>query len=73
MLIAVNYPAREYGISRMNKLDEALKRCPDLKVVHVATYAKGETEPKYWEKPDVKTHKVPCLSLYIGKTSIAVP
>lgn len=75
-LIAVNYPAREYGtffvfvqyvrqlhiwtlgISRMDKLEDALKRCPDLAVVHVATYALGETEPKYWDKPDVNTHKV---------------
>ena len=58
MLIAVNYPAREFGISRMDKIDEAMKRCPDLKVVHVATYAKGESEAKYWDKPDVRTHKV---------------
>ncbi|KAH8118115.1 eta DNA polymerase [Phellopilus nigrolimitatus] len=58
MLIAVNYPARSFGISRMDKVDEARKRCPDLVVVHVATYAEGENEPKYWEKPDIKTHKV---------------
>ncbi|OCB84740.1 eta DNA polymerase [Sanghuangporus baumii] len=57
MLIAVNYPARKYGISRMDKPDDALKRCPNLIVVHVATYAQGEPEPKYWEKPDIKTHK----------------
>lgn len=63
MLIAVNYPAREYGISRMDKVREALKRCPDLKVVHVATYAKGESEAKYWDKPDVKTHKVSFLNI----------
>lgn len=44
----------------MDKIDEALKRCPDLKVVHVATYAKGDSEAKYWDKPDVKTHKVSC-------------
>ena len=42
----------------MDKLEDALKRCPELVVVHVATYAQGETEPKYWEKPDVNTHKV---------------
>ena len=42
----------------MDKLEDALKRCPDLIVVHVATYAQGETEPKYWDKPDVNTHKV---------------
>ncbi|EJD06732.1 eta DNA polymerase [Fomitiporia mediterranea MF3/22] len=63
MLIAVNYPARKFGISRMDKLDEARKRCPDLVVVHVATYAQGEDEPKYWDKPDVNTHKI-SLDLY---------
>ena len=42
----------------MDKVDDALKRCPDLVVVHVATYKNGETEAKYWEKPDIKTHKV---------------
>ncbi|KLO13063.1 eta DNA polymerase [Schizopora paradoxa] len=63
MLIAVNYPAREFGISRMDKPHEAVKRCKDLIVVHVATYAEGELEPKYHEKPDAKTHKI-SLDLY---------
>jgi DNA polymerase eta len=27
-LIAVNYPARKFGISRMDKVDDAKKRCP---------------------------------------------
>lgn len=58
LLIAVNYPAREFGISRMDKPDEARKRCPNLVVVHVATYAEGEMEPKYWKHPEIKTHKV---------------
>ncbi|KAI0714431.1 DNA/RNA polymerase [Cerioporus squamosus] len=57
-LIAVNYPARKFGISRMDKLREAKKRCPDLVVVHVATYKEGEAEPGYWENPDTRTHKV---------------
>lgn len=57
-LIAVNYPARNYGISRMDKLEDARKRCPDLVVVHVATYAEGDDKPEYWEKPNIKTHKV---------------
>ncbi|KDQ57336.1 hypothetical protein JAAARDRAFT_178997 [Jaapia argillacea MUCL 33604] len=57
-LIAVNYPARKFGISRMDKADDALKKCPELKVVHVATYKEGEKEPGYWDKPDTKTHKV---------------
>ncbi|KAL1724171.1 hypothetical protein EV715DRAFT_189180 [Schizophyllum commune] len=57
-LIAVNYPARKFGISRMDKLQDALKRCPHLKVVHVATYKEGEKEPGYWDDVDTKTHKV---------------
>ncbi|KAI1797430.1 DNA/RNA polymerase [Ganoderma leucocontextum] len=57
-LIAVNYPARKYGISRMDKARDAKKRCPDLVVVHVATYKEGEPEPGYWENPDTRTHKV---------------
>ncbi|OBZ72407.1 N-acetyltransferase eso1 [Grifola frondosa] len=57
-LIAVNYPARKFGISRMDKVKDALKRCPELVVIHVATYKEGEKEPGYWEKPDTQTHKV---------------
>ncbi|KXN91684.1 N-acetyltransferase eso1 [Leucoagaricus sp. SymC.cos] len=57
-LIAVNYPARTYGISRMIKVKEALKKCPHLKVVHVATYKEGDSEPGYWEDVDTNTHKV---------------
>ena len=61
-LIAVNYPARKYGISRMDKAKDALKKCPDLLVVHVATYKDGDPEPAYWDNPDTKTHKV-CIQL----------
>ncbi|KAJ7220061.1 DNA/RNA polymerase [Mycena pura] len=57
MLIAVNYPARKFGITRMMKLQEAKERCPELVVVHVATYKEGEKEPGYWENPDNRTHK----------------
>ena len=57
-LIAVNYPARKYGISRMDKIKDAKERCPHLEVVHVATYKEGELEPGYWENPDTRTHKV---------------
>jgi len=57
-LIAVNYPARKFGISRMDKKQDALKRCPQLKVVHVATYKEGAAEPGYWDDVDTNTHKV---------------
>jgi len=59
-LIAVNYPARAFGITRHLPFDEARKKCPDLICVHVATYAQGdsETEAKYHENPKPETHKV---------------
>lgn len=57
-LIAVNYPARKYGISRMDKKKDALKRCPHLQLVHVATFKEGEKEPGYWDDVDTRTHKV---------------
>ncbi|POW16662.1 hypothetical protein PSTT_01109 [Puccinia striiformis] len=60
-LIAVNYPARKFGITRHLDFDEAKKLCPDLICVHVATYAQGdssETEAKYHDNPKPETHKV---------------
>lgn len=59
-LIAVNYAARKFGISRHESPAEALKKCPELVMVHVATYRGGDTEPGYWEGDDVlpTTHKV---------------
>lgn len=42
----------------MDKKKDALKRCPHLKVVHVATYKEGEKEPGYWDNVDTNTHKV---------------
>lgn len=62
-LIAVGYPARKYGISRMDNITAARKKFPEVISVHVATYKEGEKEPGYWEKPDSRTHKV-SLDLY---------
>ncbi|KAG2036864.1 DNA polymerase eta [Suillus americanus] len=62
-LIAVSYPAREFGISRMDKIKDAKKKCPNLVAVHVATYREGEMEPGYWKDIDTRTHKV-SLDLY---------
>ncbi|KAJ7116403.1 DNA polymerase eta [Mycena epipterygia] len=63
MLIAVNYPARKFGITRMMNIQDAKERCPELVVIHVATYKEGEKEPGYWENPDSRTHKI-SLDLY---------
>ncbi|GLB40498.1 putative eta dna polymerase [Lyophyllum shimeji] len=59
-MIAINYPARKYGISRLKKynLKELKEKHPDLMIVHVATYKEGEKEPGYWDDVDTKTHKV---------------
>ncbi|KAG5645533.1 hypothetical protein DXG03_005808 [Asterophora parasitica] len=59
-LIAVNYPARKYGITRLKRYNfkELKLKHPDLMVVHVATYKEGEKEPGYWDDVDTKTHKV---------------
>ncbi|TPX69749.1 DNA-directed DNA polymerase [Spizellomyces sp. 'palustris'] len=58
-LIAVNYAARAAGIKRHCTAGEAAKMCPDVQLVHVSTYANGETEPKYHtENVTAKTHKV---------------
>ncbi|KZS92491.1 DNA/RNA polymerase [Sistotremastrum niveocremeum HHB9708] len=58
LLIAVNYPARKYGINRMCKIADAKRLCPHVRVVHVATYKEGENEPVYVDEPDSMTHKV---------------
>ncbi|ODQ52753.1 DNA/RNA polymerase, partial [Saitoella complicata NRRL Y-17804] len=57
-LIAINYPARAYGIQRHITVKEALEKCPELKLVHVQTWREGDTEPGDWEAPEVGTHKV---------------
>ncbi|KAH7341877.1 hypothetical protein B0J17DRAFT_648396 [Rhizoctonia solani] len=57
-LIAVNYPARKFGITRHESITDARKKCPNLMAVHVATYKEGDNEPQYWEDPSPTTHKV---------------
>ncbi|KAJ3853975.1 hypothetical protein EV368DRAFT_37783 [Lentinula lateritia] len=57
-IIAVNYPARKFGISRFHRLKDAKERCPELMIVHVATYKEGDAEPGYWDNVDSRTHKV---------------
>lgn len=57
-LIAVNYPARDAGVSRFESIPEALQKCPDLHLVHVATYAHGSDKADYYPDPKPETHKV---------------
>lgn len=45
-------------MSRHDNVTEALQKCPELQLVHVATYSKGESVPKYNDKVSYQTHKV---------------
>jgi DNA polymerase eta len=59
-LIAINYPARAFGLSRHVTSTEALKQCPDLILQHVATWKEGDETWAYHENAfkDMATHKV---------------
>ncbi|GAA5804315.1 hypothetical protein HPULCUR_009802 [Helicostylum pulchrum] len=57
-LIAVNYAARKAGVERHADIDDAKKICPNIKLLHVATYGPNDTEPRYHPNPDRRTHKV---------------
>ncbi|KAF1988776.1 DNA/RNA polymerase [Aulographum hederae CBS 113979] len=64
-LIAVNYPARAFGITRFLPLSEAYEKCPELVCQHVATWKEGEDSWAYREgaAKDIATSKV-CLDPY---------
>ncbi|KAJ4374777.1 DNA-directed DNA polymerase eta rad30 [Neocucurbitaria cava] len=59
-LIAINYPARAFGLSRHVTSTEALKQCPDLIMQHVATWKEGDEKWAYHENSfkEMATHKV---------------
>ncbi|KAI3629974.1 hypothetical protein MIR68_011409 [Amoeboaphelidium protococcarum] len=52
-LIAVNYKARDFGINRHMRIQEAKEKCPDLQLVHVATFKKGESVYRYRDQYSV--------------------
>lgn len=49
-LIAINYPAREFGVTRMIPATEARRICPDIVLQHVATFREGQGG--HWEYRD---------------------
>ena len=51
-LIAIGYKAREFGISRHETVAEALRKCPGLVLVHVATYAVSAMSRAWWRGCD---------------------
>lgn len=53
-LIAVNYPARAFGIHRHIVISEARKLCPQLIMQHVATWREGDDQWAY--RPDSSEH-----------------
>ncbi|GAA94107.1 uncharacterized protein L969DRAFT_46653 [Mixia osmundae IAM 14324] len=57
-LIAINYPARKFGITRHETPIEAKKKCPHLILVHVATYMDSQPVSGYYDNPRPETHKV---------------
>lgn len=59
-LIAINYPARAFGLSRHVTPTEALKQCPELIMQHVATWKEGDEKWAYHEDSfaNMATHKV---------------
>ncbi|CAI4056378.1 hypothetical protein N7582_000601 [Saccharomyces uvarum] len=48
-IIAVSYAARKYGISRMDTIQEALKKCDSLIPIHTAVFKMGED---FWQYHD---------------------
>lgn len=57
-LIAISYAARKFGITRHETVESAKEKCPEIRLVHVATYAEGAQRAEYNEDPSPTTHKV---------------
>ncbi|KAI9681864.1 MAG: DNA-directed DNA polymerase eta rad30 [Bathelium mastoideum] len=59
-LIAINYPARKFGLNRHVTTVEAKKLCPQLIMQHVATWKEGEEKWAYRDDAfrDMATQKV---------------
>ena len=59
-LIAINYPARAFGLGRHIAAAEARKLCPDIILQHVATWKEGEARWAYRADAHahLDTHKV---------------
>ncbi|TKA24301.1 hypothetical protein B0A50_06771 [Salinomyces thailandicus] len=59
-LIAINYPARAYGLNRHVTITEAKEKCPDLICQHVATWKEGDTKWSYSDDAfkEIATRKV---------------
>lgn len=65
-LIAINYSARDFGVTRMISAKDAKQLCPDIILQHVATFREGEGGK--WAYRDDAFHKMStdkvCLDPY---------
>lgn len=73
--LIVNYAARAFGVSRHASLEDCFKKCPELRLVHVATFSVDAARPgaiRYYPatigeaaviRPDQTRHKS-CLDPY---------
>ncbi|KAI9882060.1 MAG: hypothetical protein M1823_006203 [Watsoniomyces obsoletus] len=59
-LIAINYPARAFGLTRFATAVEAKKACPHIITQHVATWKEGQEKWAYYDDAaeNIATHKV---------------
>lgn len=53
-MIAINYPARRFGIGRHCTVTDAKTKCPELVCQHVATWREGDGKWAY--RPDAAEH-----------------
>ncbi|SCV01036.1 LAME_0G13630g1_1 [Lachancea meyersii CBS 8951] len=63
-IIAVSYAARKYGITRMDSVFDAFKKCQNLVPVHTAVFRKGED---FWQYRD------DCGSWYTEEEKMLTP
>jgi len=59
-LIAINYPARAFDLSRHVTITEARQKCPEIIMQHVATWKEGDAKWAYHDDAfaNIATHKV---------------
>ncbi|KAI9802627.1 MAG: hypothetical protein M1825_002649 [Sarcosagium campestre] len=59
-LIAINYAARKFGLTRHIDIDKAKELCPQLITQHVATWREGDAKWAYHDNAasHISTHKV---------------
>ncbi|KIX10245.1 uncharacterized protein Z518_01326 [Rhinocladiella mackenziei CBS 650.93] len=53
-IIAINYPAREFGLNRHVTVNEAKTKCPKIVIQHVATWREGDDKWAY--RDDAANH-----------------